>query len=149
MSTQVSGARDTSSDPTLDLRFTPGGILLVEYLKADGAHANRGRRAYIAWIEPRADVCNRGNEQGARINLRLDTEGRGLRTRSEPESAAAYGKDFAEPAEHAGVSYEQLLQRIINTGLAWRPDRQWQAGGRTSPDPSAHFDWSSRWLRHG
>ena len=30
-------------------------------------------------------------------------------------------KDFAESAEAVGVSYEQLLQRILNLGLNYRP----------------------------
>ena len=29
-----------------------------------------------------------------------------------------------ESAHHAGVSYETLLQKILTTGLAWRPERQ-------------------------
>ncbi len=60
----------------------------------------------------------------ARIDLRLDTDGRVYVLEANPNPQLAYGEDFAESAEHAGVTYEQLLQRIINTGLAWRPERQ-------------------------
>ena len=60
----------------------------------------------------------------ARIDLRLDTDGRVHVLEANPNPQLAYGEDFAESAEHAGVTYEHLLQRIINTGLAWRPERQ-------------------------
>jgi D-alanine-D-alanine ligase len=60
----------------------------------------------------------------ARIDLRLDPEGRVYVLEANPNPQLAYGEDFAESAEHAGVTYEHLLQRIINTGLAWRPERQ-------------------------
>jgi D-alanine-D-alanine ligase len=60
----------------------------------------------------------------ARIDLRLDPEGRMYVLEANPNPQLAYGEDFAESAEHAGVSYEALLQRIITTGLSWRPERQ-------------------------
>jgi D-alanine-D-alanine ligase len=60
----------------------------------------------------------------ARIDLRLDKDGHVHVLEANPNPQLAYGEDFAESAEHAGVTYEQLLQRIINTGLAWRPERQ-------------------------
>jgi D-alanine-D-alanine ligase len=60
----------------------------------------------------------------ARIDVRLDTDGRMYVLEANPNPQLAYGEDFAESAEHAGVSYEALLQRIISTGLSWRPERQ-------------------------
>ena len=60
----------------------------------------------------------------ARIDLRLDADGRVYVLEANPNPQLAYGEDFAESAEHAGVSYEALLQRIITTGLSWRPERQ-------------------------
>jgi D-alanine-D-alanine ligase len=59
----------------------------------------------------------------ARIDLRLDHEGRPHVLEANPNPQLAYGEDFAESAEHGGVSYEALLQKIINTGLTWRPER--------------------------
>ena len=41
-----------------------------------------------------------------------------------PNPQLGYGEDFAESAERMGISYEQLLQRIISTGLQWRPERR-------------------------
>jgi D-alanine-D-alanine ligase len=31
-----------------------------------------------------------------------------------------YGEDFAESAETVGISYEALLQRILNLGLSYK-----------------------------
>ncbi len=60
----------------------------------------------------------------ARIDLRLDNDGKMYVLEANPNPQLAYGEDFAESAERAGVSYEALLQRIITTGLSWRPERQ-------------------------
>ena len=57
----------------------------------------------------------------ARIDLRLDAEGRIYVLEANPNPQLAYGEDFAEAAEHAGISYEELLQRILGLGLRWRP----------------------------
>jgi carbamoyl-phosphate synthase large subunit len=40
-----------------------------------------------------------------------------------PNPQLSYGEEFAESAERAGLTYEAVLQRIINTGLQWRPER--------------------------
>jgi D-alanine-D-alanine ligase len=57
----------------------------------------------------------------ARIDLRLDAGGRVYVLEANPNPQLAHGEDFAEAAEHAGVSYEALLQRILGLGLRWRP----------------------------
>ena len=59
----------------------------------------------------------------ARIDLRLDDQGRVYVLEANPNPQLAYGEDFAESAEHGGLSYEGLLQTILNNGLRWRPDR--------------------------
>jgi D-alanine-D-alanine ligase len=59
----------------------------------------------------------------ARVDLRLDNEGRVFVLEANPNPQIAYGEDFAESAERAGLSYAALLQRILNLGLRWRPDR--------------------------
>jgi D-alanine-D-alanine ligase len=59
----------------------------------------------------------------ARLDLRIDGAGRVYVLEANPNPQLAYGEDFAESAEHGGVTYEQLLQKIINHGLNWRPDR--------------------------
>ena len=57
----------------------------------------------------------------ARIDLRMDEQGRAYVLEANPNPQLAYGEDFAESAEVAGMSYEALLQRIVNLGLSWRP----------------------------
>ena len=59
----------------------------------------------------------------ARLDLRMDPAGRVHVLEANPNPQLAYGEDFAESAEHGGVSYEQLLQKILNCGLTWRPER--------------------------
>jgi D-alanine-D-alanine ligase len=59
----------------------------------------------------------------ARIDLRMDHQGKAFVIEANPNPQLGYGEDFAESAESAGVSYEQLLQRILMTGLQWRPER--------------------------
>ncbi len=59
----------------------------------------------------------------ARIDLRMDDSGRVYVIEANPNPQLAYGEDLAESAERAGVTYAQLLQRILMTGLQWRPER--------------------------
>ena len=59
----------------------------------------------------------------ARIDLRMDLSGTPYVIEANPNPQLAYGEDFAESAERVGVSYEQLLQRILLAGLQWRPER--------------------------
>jgi D-alanine-D-alanine ligase len=59
----------------------------------------------------------------ARIDLRLNADGKVYVLEANPNPEIAYGEDLAESAEKASVSYESLLQRILNLGLQWRPDR--------------------------
>jgi D-alanine-D-alanine ligase len=59
----------------------------------------------------------------ARIDLRLTNEGDVYVLEANPNPNLAYGEDFAESAEKAGLSYEALLDRIIALGLRWKPER--------------------------
>jgi D-alanine-D-alanine ligase len=59
----------------------------------------------------------------ARIDLRLEESGKVYVLEANPNPQLAYGEDFAESAERAGMDYPALLQRIVNLGLRWRPDR--------------------------
>lgn len=60
----------------------------------------------------------------ARIDLRLSPSGRVYVIEANPNPQLAYGEDFAESAEKAGLHYGPLLQRIVNLGLSWEPARQ-------------------------
>jgi D-alanine-D-alanine ligase len=56
----------------------------------------------------------------ARMDLRLSPDGRPFVLEANPNPNLAYGEDFAESAETIGISYEALLQRILNLGLRYR-----------------------------
>jgi D-alanine-D-alanine ligase len=58
----------------------------------------------------------------ARIDLRLDATGNPWVLEANPNPQIAYGDDFAESAEQAGISYEALLQRIMKLGMRWQPE---------------------------
>jgi D-alanine-D-alanine ligase len=58
----------------------------------------------------------------ARIDLRLDEAGNAWVLEANPNPQIAYGDDLAESAEQAGISYEALLQRIMNLGMRWQPE---------------------------
>lgn len=59
----------------------------------------------------------------ARIDMRLDKNSRIYVLEANPNPQISYGEDFAESAEAAGISYEALMQSLINLGLSWKPDR--------------------------
>jgi D-alanine-D-alanine ligase len=55
--------------------------------------------------------------------MRLDDTGKVYVLEANPNPQIAYGEDFAESAEHAGLKYEALLDRILALGLQWNPER--------------------------
>jgi D-alanine-D-alanine ligase len=59
----------------------------------------------------------------ARIDLRLDAEGRVYVLEANPNPQIACAEDFAQSAAAAGLPYPALLQRILTTGLRWEPER--------------------------
>jgi D-alanine-D-alanine ligase len=58
----------------------------------------------------------------ARIDLRLEENGDVWVLEANPNPQIAKGEDFAASAEKIGLSYETVLQRIINLGLRWQPE---------------------------
>lgn len=60
----------------------------------------------------------------ARMDLRLTDDGKVYIIEANPNPQLAYGEDFAESAEQAGLSYEAMLQRILNLGFRYRV--QWR-----------------------
>src|SRR5579871_1076374 len=59
----------------------------------------------------------------ARIDLRLDADGRVFVIEANPNPQIARTEDFAQSAAAAGVDYPALLQRILAIGLRWEPGR--------------------------
>jgi D-alanine-D-alanine ligase len=57
----------------------------------------------------------------ARLDYRMTEEGQFYLLEANPNPQIARGEDFAESAKHSGISYEQLLQKIVTVGLNYRP----------------------------
>jgi D-alanine-D-alanine ligase len=58
----------------------------------------------------------------ARVDLRLEESGKVWVLEANPNPQIAKGEDFAASAAVTGLSYETVLQRIINLGLRWQPE---------------------------
>lgn len=58
----------------------------------------------------------------ARIDLRMDDAGNVWVLEANPNPQIARGEDFAASAKNVGLSYEAVLQRIMNLGLRWQPE---------------------------
>jgi D-alanine-D-alanine ligase len=54
----------------------------------------------------------------ARMDLRMDPEGRVYLIESNPNPQLSYGEDFAEAALASGLDYPALLERILRLGVA-------------------------------
>jgi D-alanine-D-alanine ligase len=59
----------------------------------------------------------------ARIDLRLDPEGRVYVLEANPNPQIARHEDFARSADCAGYSYPALIQKILTIGMRWEPAR--------------------------
>lgn len=57
----------------------------------------------------------------ARLDYRLTEDGRIYLIEANPNAQIARNEDFADSAEHGGIKYEQLLQKILTLGLSYRP----------------------------
>jgi D-alanine-D-alanine ligase len=55
----------------------------------------------------------------ARIDLRLDEQGRIFVLEANPNPQLARGEDFADSAKASGIAYGPLLERIVALGLRW------------------------------
>ncbi len=59
----------------------------------------------------------------ARIDLRMDEQGKLYVLEANPNAQIARDEEFADSAESANYRYEDLLQELLNAGLRWRPAR--------------------------
>ena len=59
----------------------------------------------------------------ARVDLRLDSDAAVYVLEANPNPQIARDEDFAQSAERASLPYKVLLQRLLNLGLHWKPDR--------------------------
>lgn len=95
-----------------------------KYQKSAGVHTGLAKdlsdetKARFARIARRA---YRALEQSgyARMDFRMNKDGRIFLIESNPNPDLSFGEDFSESAEHAGIAYPALLQRIVNLGRRW------------------------------
>ena len=59
----------------------------------------------------------------ARIDFRMDGDGRAYVIEANPNPQLANQEDFAKSAARANVSYSRLLERIMTLGTQWLPHR--------------------------
>jgi D-alanine-D-alanine ligase len=57
----------------------------------------------------------------ARLDFRMTVEGEFYLLEANPNPQIALGEDFADSAKHCGLSYGQLLQKILTLGLSYDP----------------------------
>jgi D-alanine-D-alanine ligase len=99
----------------------------VKYQKKYGIESGLAKELPEPLAERIQHVCKRayrGLELSgyARIDLRLDERGNVWVIEANPNPQIAKGEDFAASADKVGISYESLLQRIVNLGLRWQPE---------------------------
>jgi D-alanine-D-alanine ligase len=99
----------------------------VKYQKKYGIDSGRARDLPEGLSERIQHLCKRayrGLELSgfARIDLRLDAAGSAWVLEANPNPQIARGEDFAASAEAVGITYDALLQRILNLGLRWQPE---------------------------
>lgn len=58
----------------------------------------------------------------ARLDFRLNKDNQLYVLEANPNPNLAYGEDFAESAETAGLGYEELLQQILNLGFTYQAE---------------------------
>jgi D-alanine-D-alanine ligase len=99
----------------------------VKYQKKYGIDSGPARDLPEAQGEAIQHLCKRAFRAlelsgYARIDLRLEENGNVWVLEANPNPQIAKGEDFAASAEKVGLSYETVLQRIINLGLRWQPE---------------------------
>src|ERR1700730_13875674 len=98
----------------------------VKYQNKYGIDSGPARDLPEAQAESIQHLCKRAYRAlelsgYARIDLRLEENGNVWVLEANPNPQIAKGEDFAASAEKLGLSYEALMQRIINLGLRWQP----------------------------
>jgi len=57
----------------------------------------------------------------ARIDMRMDAEDKIWILEANPNPDLCFGEDYAESFEKVGYTYPELIQKLLNLGLAYRP----------------------------
>jgi D-alanine-D-alanine ligase len=96
----------------------------LDYQKRSGVATNQAVDLSEETLGRIRRICKRayrifGQSGYARMDLRLTPDGEIYLLESNPNPQLEYGEDFAESAEAAGITYERLIQRILNLGLQY------------------------------
>jgi D-alanine-D-alanine ligase len=99
----------------------------VKYQKKYGIESGPARDLSDAQADRIQHLCKRAYRAlelsgYARIDLRLDDAGNVWMLEANPNPQIARGEDFAASAERVGLTYEMVLQRILNLGMRWQPE---------------------------
>ena len=99
----------------------------VKYQKKYGINSGPVKDLPEATAEAIQHLCKRAYRAlelsgYARVDLRLDEVGNVWVLEANPNPQIARGEDFAASAEKTGLSYDGMLQRILNLGLRWQPE---------------------------
>ncbi len=128
----VLGNKRLTVFPSRELRFghnSPDGPrIATSRVKSDDAYRKKWKIEYdhaeLSDKEFRhiASVCRQTFhvlqlQDYCRVDLRLMADGRVAVLEANPNPEIAYGDDFAEAADRAGIDYNKLVQRILS--LAW------------------------------
>jgi D-alanine-D-alanine ligase len=96
-----------------------------KYQEKHGITTHAARDLDNATLERISKLCKRvyralSMSGYARMDLRMTAEGEIYVIEANANPNIEYGEDFAESAESIGISYEALLQRIVNLGLSYK-----------------------------
>src|SRR3984893_9504289 len=99
----------------------------VKYQNKYGIDSGPARDLPEAQAESIQHLCKRAYRAlelsgYARIDLRLEENGNVWVLEANPNPQIAKGEDFAASAQKLGMTYEAVLQRIMNLGLRWQPE---------------------------
>lgn len=59
----------------------------------------------------------------ARLDFRFDKKGKAYFLEANPNPGIQYGDEFPESAEAAGLSYKELMAKIVSLGISWNQKR--------------------------
>lgn len=95
------------------------------YIERMGIKVGRAKNLTSAQVEEIQSLCKNayrilGLSGYARMDLRLMPDGQVFIVEANPNPHIGQGEALAESASRAGISYEDLLWRILNLGLSWR-----------------------------
>jgi D-alanine-D-alanine ligase len=95
------------------------------YQKKHGIDTNEAKGLSDSTVTQIQNICRRVYRTlelsgYARIDLRLDAEGKLYVLEANPNPQIADDEDFADAAKHTGMTYRALIQRLVNLALEGR-----------------------------